>query len=77
MAVLGYVRMWWCAAVIALLMAAGTTAFTSGEEATKTGNMKLQRRLLAVHLDDYGQPSANQGHDPRGKGGKSPNKRNF
>ncbi|KAI3526257.1 hypothetical protein L1887_05503 [Cichorium endivia] len=67
----GYVRMWWCAAVLALLMsaclAAGNTDFTSGEK-----TRWIKRKLLGMRLDDYGEPSANKGHDPKGKVAKRP-----
>ncbi|KAF5821665.1 putative protein PSY [Helianthus annuus] len=73
---LGYVRMWRCAAVFTLILLAAFFAganahFTSGEDETKI----VTRRLLGVHVNDYGEPSANQGHDPRGKGRKPPKKR--
>ncbi|KAK1428662.1 hypothetical protein QVD17_17501 [Tagetes erecta] len=73
-----FIRMWRCAAVLALLLlassfTAGDSGFISGEGTTIT----THRRLLGVHLNDYGEPSANQGHDPRGKGrNKPPKKRN-
>ncbi|CAH1418121.1 unnamed protein product [Lactuca virosa] len=70
----GYFRMWWCAVVLAVLfaacLAAGNTDFTLGEKTTWT-----QRRLLGIHLNDYGEPSANKGHDPKGKVAKSPKKK--
>ncbi|XP_010650892.1 protein PSY3 isoform X2 [Vitis vinifera] len=57
-------RLWWCVFFASFLIctARNTLIFPDEEAAGAVG-----RRLKAVSTDDYSDPSANKGHDPRNR----------
>ncbi|CBI15938.3 hypothetical protein AAG906_032520 [Vitis piasezkii] len=58
-------RLWWCVFFASFLIctARNTLIFPVDEEAAGA----VGRRLKAVSTDDYSDPSANKGHDPRNR----------
>ncbi|KAK9153966.1 hypothetical protein Sjap_001446 [Stephania japonica] len=61
------VLFWWCFVLsLASLCCSArhTTVSFSGNEIAMQG-----RSLMAVRTNDYNDPSANRGHDPRTRGG--------
>ncbi|KAF8402632.1 hypothetical protein HHK36_010721 [Tetracentron sinense] len=61
-------RLWWCLLFASAIICSARNTFSfSGNEMTE----KMEGRSLKTITEDYNDPSANRGHDPRNKFGGS------